>query len=572
MTKYFYFALVMLLNTYMSAQFYDNHWILGHSGGEYSEPDDSLGISILNFYDAELRLFNNQEIDIFFNGSGSSLSDYNGDLLLYSNNLEIRNAEDHVIVNGTFSDNGDPETILPQSFVCLPFNSLDILHYIYMAYTDDFPRLGGSISSSIISDLDNQIGIYQQIENIVVDSLAVGGLTACRHANGRDWWVIVAKANKPFLYSLLVTPSGITVVDTITSNYSLPSGLGQAVFSPDGNHYARVNLVGGIDGPDFLDVFDFDRCSGQLSNHRQTTIGADASAGGVAISPSSQYLYVPHYSYIYQYDLWSDDVFATKDTVATYDGYMEWNFFHGRFFLAQLAPDGKIYLNSPSGIKKLHVIENPDGQGVSSNVRQHAIPLPNANAFTLANHPNYRLGPIDGSTCDTLGIDNFPRAYYRIDRNPEDTLDFHFQDLSFYEPDSWSWTFGDGGMSTDRHPDHTYSSPGIYEVCLTVSNDLGSDTDCRILELGPVAVDDLQVLTFTTFPNPVQDVLVFDLGDYYPLNGQFRLYNAAGQSVFSQQVLYSQARMQLAPLPAGIYFYEFWDGGVKLGQGKVVKG
>ncbi|WP_367390381.1 PKD domain-containing protein [Lewinella sp. LCG006] len=569
MTKYFYFALVMLLSTCISAQFYDNHWMMGYLGGTQSEPNDSFGISILSFYDADLKVENNQEIDLFIQ-DGTALSDYFGNLLLYSNNLEIRNAEDEVIINGTFPDNSDPETILPQSFVYLPFNSLNILYYVYMSYTDDFPRLGGSVSSAIVSNLDNQIGIYEQIQNMVGDSLTTGELTACKHANGRDWWVLVPAADKPFIYSVLLSPNGVDLIDTTEVSNVMNNGLGQAVFSPNGNHYVRFNLVT-INEFDYLDIFDFNRCTGEIFNHRQTNVGTDAGAGGVAISPSSQYLYLSHYNHIYQYDLWSDDVFATKDTVATYDGYTEWNFFHGRFFMAQLAPDGKIYLNSASGIKKLHVIENPDGQGLSCNVQQHAIPLPNANAFTLANHPNYRLGPIDGSPCDTLGIDNLPRAYYRIDRNPEDTLDFHFQDLSFYEPDTWAWTFGDGGMSTDRHPDHTYASPGIYEVCLTVSNDLGSDTDCRILELGPVAVDDPQALTFTTFPNPVQDVLVFDLGDYYPLNGQFRLYNAAGQLVLSQQVLYSQARMQLALLPAGIYFYEFWDGGVKLGQGKVVK-
>ena len=40
----------------------------------------------------------------------------------------------------------------------------------------------------------------------------------------------------------------------------------------------------------------------------------------------------------------------------------------------------------------------------------------------------------------------------------------------------------------ERHPDHTYAAPGIYEVCLTVSNDLGTDTHCRTLDLGPVSV------------------------------------------------------------------------------------
>ena len=34
---------------------------------------------------------------------------------------------------------------------------------------------------------------------------------------------------------------------------------------------------------------------------------------------------------------------------------------------------------------------------------------------------------------------------------------------------SWSWTFGDGGTSTDQHPTHIYSLPGLYSVTLSIN-------------------------------------------------------------------------------------------------------
>lgn len=40
----------------------------------------------------------------------------------------------------------------------------------------------------------------------------------------------------------------------------------------------------------------------------------------------------------------------------------------------------------------------------------------------------------------------------------------------------WSWDFGDGSTSTSQNPTHTYTSPGIFWVTLTVTNADGSST------------------------------------------------------------------------------------------------
>ncbi|MBA7601087.1 hypothetical protein ES703_08154 [subsurface metagenome] len=52
-----------------------------------------------------------------------------------------------------------------------------------------------------------------------------------------------------------------------------------------------------------------------------------------------------------------------------------------------------------------------------------------------------------------------------------------FTDAS-YDPDgfvvSWSWSFGDGAISEERNPAHTYSTPGTYEVTLTVTDNAGA--------------------------------------------------------------------------------------------------
>lgn len=44
---------------------------------------------------------------------------------------------------------------------------------------------------------------------------------------------------------------------------------------------------------------------------------------------------------------------------------------------------------------------------------------------------------------------------------------------------AWFWDFGDGNTSNLQNPTHTYSQPGVYEVCLTVIRRVGNQTCCK---------------------------------------------------------------------------------------------
>ena len=45
-------------------------------------------------------------------------------------------------------------------------------------------------------------------------------------------------------------------------------------------------------------------------------------------------------------------------------------------------------------------------------------------------------------------------------------------------PDTWSWDFGDGQTSTEQNPTHTYTEDGVYNVCLTITGQMG-DVECE---------------------------------------------------------------------------------------------
>ncbi|WP_321423207.1 NosD domain-containing protein [uncultured Methanobacterium sp.] len=55
-------------------------------------------------------------------------------------------------------------------------------------------------------------------------------------------------------------------------------------------------------------------------------------------------------------------------------------------------------------------------------------------------------------------------------------VDVQFTDNSSNNPTSWAWDFGDGATSTEKNPNHTYTTPGTYTVTLTATNSAGNNT------------------------------------------------------------------------------------------------
>ncbi|WP_342676151.1 PKD domain-containing protein [Methanofollis sp. UBA420] len=59
-------------------------------------------------------------------------------------------------------------------------------------------------------------------------------------------------------------------------------------------------------------------------------------------------------------------------------------------------------------------------------------------------------------------------------------LEVNFTDTSTGTPLSWAWVFGDGNVSTEPDPTHTYESPGLYTVNLTVSDIDEMDNETKV--------------------------------------------------------------------------------------------
>lgn len=66
---------------------------------------------------------------------------------------------------------------------------------------------------------------------------------------------------------------------------------------------------------------------------------------------------------------------------------------------------------------------------------------------------------------------------------------YQFMDMSWGDPTSWFWEFGDGNTSTEQNPYHTYEAQGNYLICLTIEGDSCSDTYCDSLMVGYIPED-----------------------------------------------------------------------------------
>lgn len=83
----------------------------------------------------------------------------------------------------------------------------------------------------------------------------------------------------------------------------------------------------------------------------------------------------------------------------------------------------------------------------------------------------------------TYSYDSPPIAGFHT--TPAHTLTVICTDLSFGNPTSWHWDFGDGTSSTEQNPTHTYASPGTYTITLTVTNAYGTDSSSQTLRVAP---------------------------------------------------------------------------------------
>ncbi|MCX6272139.1 MAG: T9SS type A sorting domain-containing protein [Bacteroidetes bacterium] len=420
----------------------DYCWIIG-----YGHTPPVTGKSLISFSNGIIT-YSAIYTGIDFQGTDASICDINGNLILYTNGMFVSDCTYTIMPHGDslnpgyFYDNWSqfsPTYKLLQGALILPKPGSSQEYYIFHERLEPgitYPFVDFLYHTKVDMSLHNGLGdIYENEKNIPVinDSLEYGCISAVRHGNGRDWWVLIPQMHHGCYYRILLTPNGITndglqCIGMVRHENSL----GQAVFSPDGTKYARFGKTIStlsMNSPNNLEVFSFDRCSGLMSNPVNLSFLDTNHMGGVAFSPNSRYLYYSNTFKIYQYDLLAADIASSKELVAVWDGFLDpvYNYFGVVLNLMHLGPDGKIYIQGGTS-DYFSTIESPDSAGMACNVQQHSFPLPTFNNLSIPNYPNFRLYNWPNSLCDSLiytgGVNSSQHPELMFEMFPNPSCDF----------------------------------------------------------------------------------------------------------------------------------------------------
>lgn len=422
-------------STVAFAQREGNIWYFGNKAG-------------LDFNNGSPVILTNSSLRAF-EGS-ASIADANGNLLFYTDGVTVRNRLHQVMVNGT-GLMGDSSSTQSGIIVPQPGNSL---YYIFTVDNTGGPD--GLRYSVVDMTQEKSLGAITSKNNLLTTPVTEK-ITAVKHRNNIDTWVIAHGWNSNTFYAYLITRSGISnanrpVVSKVGTTHtgSFTNTIGYLKSSPDGKKLAL-----GIRQMNTYELFDFDHTTGIVSNATTFKSTNYNSPYGVEFSPDGSKLYVNSTlnptAKIYQIDLADNNaVTLIGASKSPYAGAM------------QLGPDGKIYVaryeNSiVGGSKYLGVIHHPDASGMACTYTDNGLYL--------------------GGATSLFGLPNFIQTYFYkplftyANTCFNSLTSFHITDRESIQKVQWLFddpVTGIRNLSTEINPSHTFSLPGAHEVSVTV--------------------------------------------------------------------------------------------------------
>jgi hypothetical protein len=382
-----------------------------------------------------------------------TITDPAGDLLFYTNGNLIATYTHEIMENGNALNAGSyfshvhlitGDSIDSWSYPSLCYMVLpdpDEGHVFYLLHTfikfafetDSIPDAFHGYSerlqmTKIDMSANNGKGKVVYKNKTVYSGLTGYRFNAVRHGNGRGWWLLLGGFQGDTYLSMhlekdsiiemreskvpVVQPLPLSKIDSmqITAN--------PIFVSPDGQWVLDNGGRGG-----FLRRSKFDRCSGLVSFVDTLYVGmaeydpADFGSNFpkkyegfrvIGFSPDSRFLYLFGIDGMYQYELRSDSLLQTGVKLSGPPIVMEDITQLPEYHLAESpvitqGPDGKLYALFQGSH---HVIHRPNEKGQAADMclayEQPPSCLGVPHSLFSPWYPNYRLGPLKDSDCDTI--------------------------------------------------------------------------------------------------------------------------------------------------------------------------
>jgi hypothetical protein len=307
----------------------------------------------------------------FANEGSATLSNSQGEVIIYSNGLKVWDRNYQLMQNGDSLLGGGSSS---QSALIVPNPSNNGIHYLFTTghmaglSTDN----GDANLRYNVIDMSLNTGAGAVTEkNVFLMGPTTEKLAAVKHCNGHDVWVVAHEFDSDAFYTYLITDAGLNTTPIVQNvgnvhaawleggeGYYGNTAIGNMKFSQQGDKLALAYTK----GAGFAQVFNFDAETGAITHPITIRTPWDTAYYAVEFSPNGENLYLStegtsqQTGNIYQYRLTAFDsasVAQSRHSVA--------------FFLPGsgtasliLAPDDKIYVGLNGDF---HIMSNPDGVG-----------------------------------------------------------------------------------------------------------------------------------------------------------------------------------------------------------------
>ncbi len=398
--------------------------------------------------------------------------DQNGQLLFYTDGITVFNRHHRIMANGTALKG---HTSSMQSALIIPAVGDPSRYYLFTAPAQEKP--GGVYYNIVNMNGDDGNGAVEE-KNVLLFDLATEKITAAKHCNGKDIWVLTRPYNTSAYYAYLVTDEGVNTNPVVSYGSDISgrkSYCGILKLSPDGSRLVSVNDIVSIE------LSDFDNSTGIISNtfdlsNQQLGIGF-----GAEFSTDSRLLYISRpigeSTFVMQFDITLGSAAAIN---ASAEIIAQSNTKGEAWGALQMGPDGYLYVTTTDYYgggfwidqkHKLSFIQLPSVKGKGCRFKYRS--------FELNNNPRG-------------GFPNFMQSYFDKGfsaHNICQTLTVNFKYKRPANTVAVEWEFGDPASGGNNYsfvdePQHVYSAPGNYSVMLIRTNKCGvRDT---VFQLVPV--------------------------------------------------------------------------------------